>query len=68
MCDSGHALPHASSFELGVKDSTRILIAAIRMKQRRSVRVLGYSLIKHIENQCVVVRVADGVSDDSSIV
>lgn len=66
--NTGHALSHAGSFQLRVKNSVRILKTAVTVKDWVSIGIGLNSSVKSVVNKRIVIAVADHIGNDPSVI
>ena len=66
--DVGHALPHIGCSELGVKDFARVLKSSVTVKQRVSIRICPYRLVKRFKYKRIIVAVSNLVWNNPPVV
>ena len=67
MCNTGHALRHASLHELVVEGAVGVLESSVTMEQGMRVRIGFHSLIKGLENQRIVIAFAEHIGHNAPV-
>ena len=65
---TGHTLRHTRFFQLVMERAVCVLEPPVAMEQRVRVEIFLYRSIKGLENQRIVVAVADHIGDDAAVV
>lgn len=68
VSNAGHALSHAGSYQLCMKDSVRILKTAVTVKDWVSIGIGFNSSVKSIIDKRIVIAAADHVGNDPSVI
>ena len=67
MCHAGHTLRHACLHELVVEGAVGVLEPSVTVEQRMRIWIGLHSLVKSLENQRIIVTLAEYIGHDAPV-